>query len=225
MLVSGRPEGRLGELGVLNLSYLSSALGGGGGIGETAYNHDQAITSDEWVIVHNLNILYPVVHVFDSTGNLIEAEVENIGLNTTTIRLANSITGSARLVGSGYLHLQPTPSSNWTVVHSFAQPGCSVIYDDVDKIAIAQIPLATPQTSISLTRSISGASRILPGVGVVLQPIPSDTWNIVHSLGFRPIVQAYNNSNQEVEVSVSHPSVNTTILSFLTPVAGVARFN
>jgi hypothetical protein len=178
-----------------------------------------------WTIDHGLNQLYPVVQVFDSTGRLIDAEIESTSVNSVTVRLLTASTGSARIVASGYLHVQSVSSSAWVVPHALLLTGCSSLYSDDLLIANAQVPVSPVSTNISLTRSLTGAVRILPAIGNVVQAIASDTWSIVHNLGFRPIVQVYDNSGDEIEVDILHPSVNTTTIYFLTPVAGTARFN
>ena len=66
-----------------------------------------------------------------------------------------------------------------------------------------------------------------PGLGsegyVFNQPTPSGSWTINHNLGYRPSVAVFDSGSQEIDAEVSHPSVNTTILTLNPPTAGFAR--
>ena len=57
------------------------------------------------------------------------------------------------------------------------------------------------------------------------QPTASSTWIINHNLGFRPAVEVYNTGSQEIEADIVHTSVNQTVVSFTTAIAGYARLN
>lgn len=65
----------------------------------------------------------------------------------------------------------------------------------------------------------------LGGVSVYLhtQSSPSSTWTINHNLGTRPSTELFNSSNEEIEGSVSNPTVNQTVVTFETAVSGFAR--
>jgi hypothetical protein len=66
-----------------------------------------------------------------------------------------------------------------------------------------------------------------PGLGgegyVFNQPTPSGSWTINHNLGYRPSVAVFDSGSQEIDAEVSHPSVNTVILTLNPPTAGFAR--
>lgn len=55
------------------------------------------------------------------------------------------------------------------------------------------------------------------------QAMPSATWTIVHNLGFRPAVDAYDTADQECEGDIAHPDLDTTVLTFSAAFAGWAR--
>lgn len=55
------------------------------------------------------------------------------------------------------------------------------------------------------------------------QPSASATWTINHNLGYRPSVELLNTGSQEIEGDVVHTSVNQTVVTFTSAVAGQAR--
>lgn len=60
------------------------------------YTHDQAISSDTWVIEHNLG-KYPSVTVVDSAGTQFMVQIEYNSKNKLTIYMNGSTTGKAYL--------------------------------------------------------------------------------------------------------------------------------
>jgi hypothetical protein len=84
----------------------SHALNGGGGAGGpssgAAYTHTQASPSSTWTVPHNLNNLYPVVTVYDFSGNVvIPQNVSSSNANQTIITFSYGATGYATAVGAG----------------------------------------------------------------------------------------------------------------------------
>lgn len=57
------------------------------------------------------------------------------------------------------------------------------------------------------------------------QASPSGTWTINHNLGYRPSVEIIDAGGNEVEATVTHTSLNQTVVTFTTPIAGIARLN
>lgn len=55
-----------------------------GTISPSGYNHQQPIADSVWLVNHNLG-KFPSVTIFDTSGNHIEACVENISLNQVRI--------------------------------------------------------------------------------------------------------------------------------------------
>jgi hypothetical protein len=64
--------------------------------GDKYYQHVQAVASDEWLVVHNLE-KHPAVSVIDSSGAEVEGCVEYIDNNTIRIRFSASFAGKAAL--------------------------------------------------------------------------------------------------------------------------------
>lgn len=55
------------------------------------------------------------------------------------------------------------------------------------------------------------------------QASPATVWTITHNLGYRPIVDAWDNGGAELDGVVAHPNNNTTTITFLTAQSGFAR--
>lgn len=65
--------------------------------GEDAnFTYEQTESSDEWVIVHNLN-KYPAVSIIDSAGDEVIGGVHYDSLNQVTITFAGAFKGTATL--------------------------------------------------------------------------------------------------------------------------------
>jgi len=55
------------------------------------------------------------------------------------------------------------------------------------------------------------------------QAIAAATWTINHNLGERPLVQVFDEAGEEIGGSITHPTVNQTVIEFQTNVSGTAR--
>lgn len=64
--------------------------------GDKHYQHIQAVASDEWLVVHNLE-KQPAVSVIDSSGAEVEGCVEHVDSNTIRIRFSANFAGTATL--------------------------------------------------------------------------------------------------------------------------------
>lgn len=64
--------------------------------GDANYVHKQTESSDEWIIVHQLN-KYPSVSVMDSAGDEVEGNVHYDTLNRITITFKGAFKGTATL--------------------------------------------------------------------------------------------------------------------------------
>ena len=62
-----------------------------------SYVHTQSSPASTWTINHNLG-LKPSTTVFDTGGNEVEADVQNVSLNQTVINFITAVAGSARLL-------------------------------------------------------------------------------------------------------------------------------
>lgn len=66
------------------------------GAGDKHHTHTQSVSSNQWVITHNLN-KYPAVQVIDSAGNFCIGQVTHNSLNQTTLNFNSSFGGKAYL--------------------------------------------------------------------------------------------------------------------------------
>lgn len=60
------------------------------------YTHNQIMSSNTWLIVHNLG-KYPSVNILDSSGNNVIGEIEYIDENSIIISFSAEFTGKAYL--------------------------------------------------------------------------------------------------------------------------------
>lgn len=56
------------------------------------------------------------------------------------------------------------------------------------------------------------------------QSTPSSLWIVNHNLGFKPLVDVFNNNDEEVAVKVSHTSTNQFRVISETPFLGYALY-
>jgi hypothetical protein len=73
--------------GVTNLYYTPERV---------AYNHKQNSSSAVWNIAHNLNF-YPNVTTMDSSGSIVEGEIEHINRNNVRVTFLAAFSGEAYL--------------------------------------------------------------------------------------------------------------------------------
>jgi hypothetical protein len=57
------------------------------------------------------------------------------------------------------------------------------------------------------------------------QNSPLSTWIVNHNLGFNPSVQIFTFGGQKVVADVINITLNQTIINFISPFEGTARFN
>jgi len=66
----------------------------------------------------------------------------------------------------------------------------------------------------------------IPGGSVTIQQqAPGTTWTLNHNLGFKPSCNTFNAAGEEIVGEVSHPSSNTTVVTFGISVSGSAVFS
>ena len=59
------------------------------------YDHEQAVASATWTVVHNLGTR-PNVEARDAAGRVVEGGVTHLGVNALTIEFLSAIAGTAR---------------------------------------------------------------------------------------------------------------------------------
>lgn len=107
----------------------------------------------------------------------------------------------------------------------------SVNGTNMAKIVVALQPyilLAPPSEAVYLTPLANGnfEAKSIKGLGLTYtQDVAIDTWTIDHSLGFRPHVTVFDAVGDVVQPTVSHPTVNRTVIKFGAAVTGSARLS
>lgn len=76
-------------------------------------------------------------------------------------------------------------------------------------------------TEFNLTLDASVSVPVWPGLWTHDQTSPSSVWTVNHHFGVRPTVDVLL-LWQHAETDVSHPSTETTVITFGAPVTGVA---
>lgn len=77
--------------------WLDSLVGPPGTGSQSNYNHNQPTASATWTISHNLGYK-PIVQIYDSGSQLVEADVSHLSVNTVVILFSTPTAGFARLI-------------------------------------------------------------------------------------------------------------------------------
>lgn len=78
------------------VSVVSVGVQGPAGPAQTTYTHTQSVSSDTWVIPHNLG-RHPSVVVIDSAGGVIISDVQYDSAYQVTVRFSAAFSGKAYL--------------------------------------------------------------------------------------------------------------------------------
>lgn len=104
----------------------------------------------------------------------------------------------------------------------------------LDITPLTQEITLNPQTGATVVVSSPGNSVSITNAGPVgpagsgagynfTQASASDIWTVNHNLGYKPSVQTFTVGGLEMLGEVQHISVNQTVITFNTAVAGTAR--
>lgn len=85
-----------GQVHITTIGIPGPAGGGGGGGGDLNYLFDVPVPALIWVMTHNFG-KYPSVSVFDSTGRLVEGDVQHLSVNQVKITFSAAFAGSVSL--------------------------------------------------------------------------------------------------------------------------------
>lgn len=163
------------------------------------------------------------------------------GASAYEIAVANGFVGTEAewlesLKGSGgtgssaaktYIYRQNTPSDNWQITHNLGSiPSVEVFNNLNQEIEGDVIHPDQFTTTIRFSLPVAGFARLItaePDGITFTQPYASNQWVIDHNLGFIPSVELFNESNQEIDADVTHPSLFQTVINFSVPVSGFAK--
>lgn len=82
--------------------------------------------------------------------------------------------------------------------------------------------ITVPETTVVTATTIGPQGSA--GAGFVFtQPSSASSWTINHNLGFKPSVDVYDSGSQQIQVEVSHASINQTVILLTASTAGFAR--
>lgn len=150
------------------------------------------------------------------------------GVLPVWVPLTNEITA--------YTHTQDTPAATWNITHGLNTTSINVqVYDGLNQMVIPHEvqPSGPNGVTIEFGTPAAGKAVILSGhfdgnvkptyAFEFFQTTASTTWTINHNLGYNPIIRVFIGTQEVQPTSISHPSVNQTIITFTTAQAGVAR--
>jgi hypothetical protein len=82
-----------------------------------------------------------------------------------------------------------------------------------------------PQTSVvtAVTAGPQGPRGAASAGYEFIQNTSAVTWTINHNLGYKPSVDVYDSGSQQIQVEISHPSINQTVILFTASTPGFAR--
>lgn len=135
-----------------------------------------------------------------------------------------------------YTHDQSVSSDTWTVNHNLNTTSINVqVYGSNNKLLIPdEVEILNPnQISITFSDSIQGKAVVVSGhldgntkptySYTFYQTDSSSTWTINHNLGYNPIVRVFIGTSEVQPASITHPSINQSIVTFSSPQVGYAR--
>jgi len=138
---------------------------------------------------------------------------------------------------TAYTHVQNSAGTTWNVSHGLNTTSINVqVYDNFSKSILPDdIEIIDPNNvTITFAGAITGRAVVLSGhfdgnvkptyAYTHFQSSSSDTWTIVHGLGYNPIVRVFIGNNEVQPATIVHDSVNQITIMFNTPQVGYARF-
>lgn len=129
---------------------------------------------------------------------------------------------------------QFVPARVWTIDHRLQTAGCivQVLSGDNKAIGYDEVDFAYNQATITFSEPQAGRAILIMGSTEGL-PRPlvafedsftaSATWTVRHMLGYNPIVRCFIGAAEVQPASITHPDVNTAIVTFNSPVSGRVR--
>ena len=94
---------------------------------------------------------------------------------------------------------------------------------DVTEVTGTTVQLAVVDVVTAQVTTVGPQGPAGAGAFVYTQSSPSTTWTINHNLGYIPSVELFDTGSQEIEATVSHTSINQTVILLTIATAGFAR--
>ena len=135
-----------------------------------------------------------------------------------------------------YAHIQSTSSSSWIVTHNLKTVHVSVtVYDELNRVIMPNEIIINDANSLVVDMGTPAQGKVVVISGHFegqekptyayehYQTSPSLTWTVNHGLGTYPLIRVFV-GNQEVQpASITHETVNTSVITFHTPQVGQAK--
>lgn len=142
---------------------------------------------------------------------------------------------------AGFTFVQRVPKMKWVLTHNLNTENVLVqVFDNNNSLLIPnsisildanQIKLTfmAPEAGTAQVVLMLDASYVeVPDLNVPtfehVQTIPSDAWVIDHDSGYYPIVRVYIDGQMVIPLSITHPSLTQTVITFVNQEVGVVRF-
>lgn len=133
-------------------------------------------------------------------------------------------------------HTQSTAAAMWTIDHGLNTTGVQVqIFDNQGRVIIPdEITIVNSnQVTVEFGTAFVGRAVVLTGHtdGTVkptygftyYQSTPSNTWTIVHNMGYHPIARIFIGNSEVQPLSIEHTSNNQLVVTFSQPYVGLAK--
>jgi hypothetical protein len=170
----------------------------------------------------------PVVGEIAFIGRIVYICVQNTPSPAIWVPLTNEITA--------YTHSQTSASTTWSVSHGLNTTSVNIqIFDGNSNVIIPDSIVTTGPNTCTITFSTAQAGRAVVVTGhfdgnvkptyayTFYQTTASTSWDIVHNLGYEPIVRVFIGTNEVQPYSINHVSTNEVVITFTTALAGTAR--
>lgn len=117
------------------------------------------------------------------------------------------------------IQLRNDTAANWAQVNPTLAQGEIGLEIDTNKMKIGQGNVAwndLPYTGVD-------AAELVPLMSYShAQSSASDTWTVVHNLGFYPAVSIFDSAANAVEGAITHNSINHLTIEFSSAISGTA---
>lgn len=135
-----------------------------------------------------------------------------------------------------YTHTQNPAAAEWNVLHNLNTTSVNVqVYGTDNKMILPDdVEIISPnELKISFAADLAGKAVVISGhLDGVTKPTyaytfyqndASTTWTIDHNLGYNPIVRVFIGTSEVQPQSITHSSINQTVITFTTSQVGFAR--
>jgi hypothetical protein len=139
----------------------------------TAYTHTQAVSSQSWVVNHNLNTTSVNVQIFDNSNRVVIPEkIETFSPTTLTVDFNTAQAGRAVVVSGhfdgnvkptyAYTHYQSSASVTWVIPHNLGYYPIVRVFIGSQEVQPASVTHdSVNQTTITFNTAQVGYARLI----------------------------------------------------------------